>query len=99
MSFSLSFGIVIKLQQETKLRKKKHNKLLYLAKNKCKKDTENKNPKVFKTKNEIVILKSICSVCNNKKSGFISKNEGSGLLSSLGIKTPLSKIPELNILF
>ena len=32
-SFSLSFGIIIKLQQETKLRKKKHNKLLYLAKN------------------------------------------------------------------
>ena len=32
--FSLSFGIIIKLQQETKLRKKKHNKLLYLAKNK-----------------------------------------------------------------
>ena len=32
--FSLSFGIIIKLQQETKLRKKKHNKLFYLAKNK-----------------------------------------------------------------
>ena len=32
--FSLSFGIIIKLQQETKLRKKKHNKLLYLAKSK-----------------------------------------------------------------
>ena len=32
--FSLSFGIVIKLQQETKLRKKKHKKLLHLAKNK-----------------------------------------------------------------
>ena len=32
--FSLSFRIIIKLQQETKLRKKKHNKLLYLAKNK-----------------------------------------------------------------
>ena len=31
--FSLSFGIVIKLKQETKLRKKKHNRLLYLAKN------------------------------------------------------------------
>ena len=29
----------------------------------CKKDTENKNPKVFKTKNERLILKSICSVC------------------------------------
>ena len=65
----------------------------------CKKDTENKNPKVFKTKNERLILKSICSVCNNKKSRFISKHEGSGLLSSLGIITPLSKIPGLNILF
>ena len=34
LSFSLSFGIIIKLQQETKLRSKKHNKLLYLTKNK-----------------------------------------------------------------
>ena len=33
LSFSLSFGIIIKLQQETRSRKKKHNKLLYLAKN------------------------------------------------------------------
>ena len=65
----------------------------------CKKDTENKNPKVFKTKNEKIILKSICSVCNNKKSRFISKNELSSLLSSLGIKTPLSKIPLSNVLF
>ena len=65
----------------------------------CKKDTENKNPKVFKTKNERLILKSICSVCSNKKSRFISKNEGSGLLSSLGIRTHLSKIPVLNIIF
>ena len=32
--FSLSFGITIKLQQETKLRKKKHNRLLYSAKSK-----------------------------------------------------------------
>ena len=32
--FSLSFGIVIKLKQKTKLRKKKHNRLLYLAKSK-----------------------------------------------------------------
>ena len=34
LSFSLSFGVIIKLQQETKLRKKKHNELLYLAKSK-----------------------------------------------------------------
>ena len=65
----------------------------------CKKDTENKNLKVFKTKNGRLILKSTCSVCNNKKSRFISKNEGSGLLSSLGIRTPLSQILLLNILF
>ena len=65
----------------------------------CKKDTKNKNPKFFKTKNDRLILKSICSVCNNKKSRFISKNEGSGFLSSVGIKTPLSKIPLLNVLF
>ena len=32
LSFSLSFGIIIKLKQEAKLRKKKHNKLLHLAK-------------------------------------------------------------------
>ena len=44
----------------------------------CKKDTENKNPKDFKTKNGRMVLKSICSECNNKKSRFISKNEGSG---------------------
>ena len=62
----------------------------------CKKDTENKNPKVFKTKNEI--LKSVCSECNNKKSTFVSKNEESGLLSNLGIRTPLSKVPLLNVL-
>ena len=64
----------------------------------CKKDTENNLPKVFKTKYERLILKSVCSVCNNKKSRFISKNEGYGLLSSLGIRTPLSKIPGLNII-
>ena len=64
----------------------------------CKKDTENKNPKVFKTKNERLILKSVCSECNNKKSTFVSKNEGSGLLSNLGIRTPLSKVPLLNVL-
>ena len=34
----------------------------------CKKDTENKNPKDFKTKNERLILKSVCSVCNKTKS-------------------------------
>ena len=65
----------------------------------CKKDTGNKNSKVFKTKNGRIILRSICPECNNKKFRFISKNKGSGLLSNLGTKTPLSRVPLLNVLF
>ena len=65
----------------------------------CRRDTGNKNSKVFKTKNGRIMLKSICSACGNKKSRFLSKNKGSGILSSLVIKTPLSKIAGLNILF
>ena len=34
-----------------------------------------------------------CAVCDNKKSKLIKQQEASELLSSLGIKTPLSKIP------
>ena len=50
----------------------------------CKKDTENKNSEAFKTKNNRIMLKSICPICVKNKSMFISKNNGSGLLSSLG---------------
>ena len=39
------------------------------------------------------MLLSKCAVCDSKKSRFIKQQEASGLLSSLGIKTPLSKIP------
>ena len=65
-------------------------KIYYIV---CKKDTENKNHKVFEPKNKRLKLKTVCSVCDKTKSRFISKNEGSGLLSSLGIRTSLSKIP------
>ena len=60
---------------------------------KCRKNIESKNPKVVKTKNERTILLSKCTVCDSKKSNFIKEQKASGLLSSLGIKTPLSKIP------
>ena len=33
-----------------------------------------------------------CAICDSKKSRFIKNQEGKGLLSKLGIKTPLSKI-------
>ena len=60
---------------------------------KCRKNTESKNPKVARTKNGRIMLLSKCAVCDSKKSKFIKQQEASGLLSSLGIKTPLSKIP------
>ena len=37
--------------------------------------------------------------CGNKKSRFVKNQETKGLLINLGIKTPLSKIPVLNVLF
>ena len=60
---------------------------------KCRKNTESKNPKVASAKNGRIMLLSRCAIRDNKKSNFIKEQEASGLLSSLGIKTPLSKIP------
>ena len=43
---------------------------------------------------------SKCAICGSKKSKFIKNQESKGLLSKLGIKTPLSKLPILgDILF
>ena len=66
---------------------------------KCKKDTENIIPKMVITKNNRLIMQSKCPVCGIKKSRFVKEQEAKGLLSNLGIKTPSSKIPLLNILF
>ena len=66
---------------------------------KCRKNTENLNSKTFKTKNKRLIMQSKCSDCGIKKSRFVKEQEAKGLLSNLGIKTPLSKIPLLNVLF
>ena len=45
------------------------------------------------------MIQSHYAVCGNKKSRFIKEHQAMGLLSNLGIKTPLNKIPLLNILF
>ena len=65
----------------------------------CRKNTENKDAKVIKTKNGRLQMRSQYSICGNKKSRFVKKQEAKGILSSIGIKTPLLKIPGLNILF
>ena len=67
---------------------------------KCKKYSRNVDPHVSSTSNGKLMILSKCAICNNKKSRFINKQEAKGLLSKLGIKTPLGKIPILGeILF
>ena len=67
---------------------------------KCKKYTKNINPQLSSTSNGKTMILSKCAICGSKKSKFIKQQEAKGLLSKLGIKTPLSKIPILgDILF
>ena len=66
---------------------------------KCKKDTENIDPKIVRTKNNRLLMQSQCTDCRNKKSWFIKEQEAKCILRELGIKTPLSKVPLLNTLF
>ena len=67
---------------------------------KCKKNTENIDPEVSSTSNGRVMILSKCAICGSKKSRFIKNQEAKGLLSKLGIETPLSKVPVLgDILF
>ena len=62
---------------------------------KCRKNTENINPRVSKTSNGKIMLLPKCAICDNKKSRFIKNQEAKGLLSNLGIRTLLSKVPIL----
>ena len=45
------------------------------------------------------MIQTNCAICNSKKSRFIKEQPAKGLLSKSGIKTPLNKVPLLNILF
>ena len=66
---------------------------------KCKKDTENLNSKIFRTKNNRLIIQSKCNDCRIKNSKYVKEQEAKGLLSNLGIKMPLNKILLSNLLF
>ena len=67
---------------------------------KCRKDTENINPRVSNTSNGRKTILTICAICGSKTSRFIKNQEAKGLLSNLGVRTPLSKVPILgDILF
>ena len=66
----------------------------------CRKYTKNINPQVSSTSKRKIMMLPRCAICNNTKCKFIKKQEARGLLSKLGIKTLLCKIPILgDILF
>ena len=62
---------------------------------KCRKNTENINPRVSKTSNGKTMLLSKYSICGSKKSRFIKNQEAKRLLRNLGVGTPLNKVPIL----
>ena len=66
---------------------------------KCRRDTEDIDTKMIRTKNNRLIMQSKCLVCGIRKSRFSKEQEAKGLFSNLGIKTLLSKIPLLNVSF
>ena len=65
----------------------------------CRKYNKSTDPRIVKSKNGRSIIQSNCTICGSKKSRFLKEQQAKGLLSNLGIKTPLSKVPLLNILF
>ena len=62
---------------------------------KCRKDTENINPKVSNPGNGRTMILSKCAICGIKKSRFIKSQKAKGLFNDLGIRTSLSKVPLL----
>ena len=62
---------------------------------KRRKDTESIDPRVSNTSNCRKTILSKCAICGSKKSRFIKNQEAKGLLSNLGVITPLSKVPIL----
>ena len=65
----------------------------------CRKYTKSINPKIVRNRQNRSMIQSNCAVCGSKKSRFIKEQQAMGILSNLGIKTPLSKVPLLNVLF
>ena len=65
----------------------------------CRKYTKNNNPKIVRNRQNRLMIQSNCANWDSKKSRFMKEQQAMGILSNLGIKTPLSKVPLLNILF
>ena len=63
------------------------------------KNRKNKKTRFAKTNKEKLVILSKCVVCDTEKLRFIKEQEASGLLKSLEIKTSLSKISLIDLLF
>ena len=68
-------------------------------KNYCLKSKKDTKIQILKFLEQKITDYLICSDCKNKKSQIVKKQEAEGLLSNLGINTPFSKIPLLNVYF
>ena len=66
---------------------------------KCEGSTQSNDPAIAETSNGKIMMLSGCDICDSKKSKLIKKQEASGMLSNLDLKTPLSKIPLLGHIF
>ena len=58
----------------------------------CRDYTKSINPKIGRNRQNRLMIQSNCATCGRKKSRFIKEQQAMGILSNLGIKTPLSKV-------
>ena len=65
----------------------------------CRHYTKSINPTIVRDRQNRYIIQSNCATCGSKKSRFTKEQKALGILSNLGIKTTLSQVPLLNILF
>ena len=65
----------------------------------CRKYTKSINPKIVRNRQNRLMIQSNCTTCGSKKSIFLKEQKALGILSNLGIRTPLSQVPLLNVLY
>ena len=65
----------------------------------CKDYTKSINPKIVGNRQNRLMIQSNCATCGSKNSRFIKEQKALRILSNLEIKTPLSQVRLLNILF
>ena len=65
----------------------------------CRNYTKSINPEIVRNRQNRLMIQSNCATCGSKKSRFIKDQKALGILSNLGIRTLLSQVPLLNILF